>query len=236
MMERLQKYMASCGVASRRKCENIILDGRVKVNDTVVYELGTKVDSKNDKVYVDSKLITKEENKIYIALNKPEGYVSTVKDDRGRKTLLDLVNVKERIYPIGRLDYDTSGLIVLTNDGDIYNKIIHPRGEINKVYIAHIKGIPSNESIKTFCSGIDLDGYITSNANFKILKEFKDTCTVEITIHEGKNRQVRRMCDAINHPVISLKRISIGKLTLGNLKKGEWKYLHENDLKYLQNL
>ncbi|MCY6372553.1 pseudouridine synthase [Clostridium ganghwense] len=236
MKERLQKYMASCGVASRRKCESIILEGKVKVNDTIVRELGVKVDLLKDKVYVDSKLITKEENKVYIALNKPEGYVSTVKDEKGRKTILDLINVKERIYPIGRLDYDTSGIIILTNDGDIYNKIIHPRHEIDKVYIAIIKGIPSNEKIKEFCNGVDIGGYITANADFKIIKKFKNSCEVKIIIHEGKNRQIRRMCDKIGHPVIALKRHSIGKLTLDNLPIGQWRYLKEAEENYLKNL
>ncbi|WMJ81922.1 pseudouridine synthase [Clostridium sp. MB40-C1] len=236
MIERLQKYMASCGVDSRRKCEDIILSGKVRVNDKIVQELGVKIDTDKDKVYVDSKLITKEKSKLYIALNKPEGYVSTVKDDRGRKTIIDLIKLDERIYPIGRLDYNTSGLILLTNDGDIYNKIIHPREEINKLYLATIKGIPSKEKIEKFCNGIDIGGYITSNASFKIIKKFKDTCEVEITIHEGKNRQIRKMCDKIGHPVISLKRISIGKLTLGNLKQGEWRYLHECEMDYLNSL
>lgn len=236
MKERLQKYMASCGIASRRKCETMILEGKVKVNDTIVYELGIKVDPNEDQVYVNSKLITKEENKVYIMLNKPEGVVSTVKDEKGRKTILDLINVKERIYPIGRLDYDTSGLIILTNDGDIYNRVIHPRQEIDKIYIAMIKGIPSEEKIKNFCSGIDIGGYITSNANLKILKKFKDKCKVEIIIHEGKNRQIRKMCDKIGHPVITLKRICVGSLTLSNLEKGEWRYLKKEELDYLKNL
>ncbi|MCY6958218.1 pseudouridine synthase [Clostridium brassicae] len=236
MIERLQKYMASCGVDSRRKCEDIILSGKVRVNDKIVRELGVKIDNDKDKVYVDSKLITKEKSKLYIALNKPEGYVSTVKDDRGRKTIIDLIKLDERIYPIGRLDYNTSGLILLTNDGDIYNKIIHPREEINKLYLATIKGIPSKEKIEKFCNGIDIGGYITSNASFKIIKKLKDTCEVEITIHEGKNRQIRKMCDKIGHPVISLKRICIGKLTLGNLKQGEWRYLHEYEMNYLNSL
>lgn len=236
MKERLQKYMASCGVASRRKCEEIITSNRVKVNGTIVNELGFKVDPSKDKVYVDSNLIFLEEKKVYIALNKPEGYVSTVKDERNRKTIMDLVEVEERIFPIGRLDYNTSGLLLMTNDGDIYNKIIHPRKEIDKVYIAIIKGVPSDEEIYKFCNGLDIGDYITSKANFEVIDKLEDKSKVRITIHEGKNRQVRRMCDKIGHPVIALKRISVGKISLNNLKRSQWRYLNESEIKYLKNL
>lgn len=235
-MERLQKFMASCGIGSRRKCEEIILSGRVQVNNNIITELGYKVDPTVDKVSLDKVVITIEENKIYIALNKPTGYLSTVKDDRGRKTLLDLVKVEERIYPIGRLDYDTSGLILLTNDGDIYNKVIHPRQDINKVYIATIDGIPTDEDIKRFCNGIDIGGYITAPAKFKIRKNMKESCEAEITIHEGKNRQIRKMCEAIKHPVINLKRVSIDKIGIGELKLGAWRYLTDVEVNYLKRL
>jgi 23S rRNA pseudouridine2605 synthase len=234
--ERLQKYMARCGVASRRKCEEVITAGRVKVNDFVVTELGYKVDPDKDKVHVDDKIINIEENKVYIALNKPEGVVSTVKDEKGRKTILDLVGVKERIYPIGRLDYDTSGLIILTNDGDIYNKVIHPRQAINKVYIALLEGCPSEEEISKFCNGIDIDGYTTAHANFEVTKRIGFNSKVTITIHEGKNRQIRKMCDSIGHPVIALKRISVGDITQGNMEKGSWRNLTDEEIKYLKDL
>ena len=158
MEERLQKYMARCGVASRRKCEEIILSSKVKINDKVVNELGVKIDPYKDKVFYNGKRILPEENKLYIMLNKPEGYITSVKDEKGRKTILDLVKVNERIYPIGRLDYDSSGLILLTNDGDIYNKIIHPRVEVEKKYITLCKGVFSDEEIKKFENGIDI-GY-----------------------------------------------------------------------------
>ncbi len=236
MKERLQKYMAACGVASRRKCEEIIQEGRVRVNDIKITELGFKVDPTLDKVCIDLKPITLEKNKVYIALNKPEGYVSTVKDEKGRETILDIVKVKERVFPIGRLDYNTSGLLLLTNDGDIYNKVIHPREEINKVYIAVIKEVPSDDEVRRFCNGVDIGDYITAKAEFKIIDTLDDKCKVSITIHEGKNRQVRKMCEAIGHPVLSLKRISVGKITLGNLKKGSWRYLNENEINYLKNL
>lgn len=233
MIERLQKYMAHCGVASRRKCEDIIIENRVKVNDVIISELGFKIDTSKDIVKVDDKEITVEEKKVYIALNKPEGYISTVKDENNRKTILDIVKVDERIYPIGRLDYDTSGLILLTNDGDIYNKIIHPKFEKNKVYIAEIQGIPSSEDIKKFENGLDIGGYMTSKASIKVISSYKKTSEVEIVIHEGKNRQIRKMCSIINHPVIKLKRIEIGKIKLGNLKKGEWRYLNTDEIKMI---
>lgn len=236
MEERLQKYMATCGVASRRKCEEIIQQGRVKVNGLVVSELGYKVDTDKDEVWVDNNKIKKEERKVYIALNKPEGYVCTVKDEKGRQTILDLVKVEERIYPIGRLDYDTSGLILLTNDGDVYNKIIHPREEKSKVYIALIKGIPSKESVEKFEMGIDIGGYITAPARIKVIKTFTDSSKVEITIHEGKNRQIRRMCDALNHPVISLKRIQIGNIKLNDLSKGKWRFLDEKEIDQIKSM
>lgn len=236
LKERLQKYMAACGVASRRKCEEIILQDRVKVNGTLVNELGFKVDPELDTVSIDGDIITLEEKKVYIALNKPEGYVSTVKDERGRKTILDLVSVKERVFPIGRLDYNTSGLILLTNDGDVYNKIIHPRVEIDKVYIAVIKGIPNRDEINKFCNGLDIGDYITAKAKFEVLEKLDSKCKVKIVIHEGKNRQVRRMCDKIDHPVIALKRVSVGKIDLSTIKRGEWRYLNETEIKYLKSL
>lgn len=246
MEERLQKYMARCGVASRRKCEEIILDGKVKVNGLVVNELGIKVNPSLDKIEYNNKTIVPEENKVYIMLNKPEGYITSVKDEKGRKTILDLVNVKERIFPIGRLDYDSSGLLLLTNDGDIYNNIIHPRVELNKTYIAVCTGKFSEKDIEKFKTGIDIGGYITSNANIEEISEEKVfskkynkeiiKSTMEITIHEGKNRQIRRMCSALNHPVESLKRVSVGNIKLGYLKKGQWRNLTEEEINYIKSL
>lgn len=236
MLERLQKYMARCGVGSRRSCENLITQGRVKVNGNLTAELGTKIDPETDKILVDENIIKPESNKVYIALNKPAGYVSTVKDDRGRKTILDLIDIDERIYPIGRLDYDTEGLIFLTNDGDIYNKIIHPRKSINKIYIAEIHGIPNDKELKQFETGVDIGDYITAPAKIKIVKKLRNSCICEITIHEGKNRQIRRMCEKINHNVITLKRISIAGIELENLKSGEYRNLTEHEIEYLKHL
>ncbi|HAT4246279.1 TPA: rRNA pseudouridine synthase [Clostridium perfringens] len=236
MEERLQKYMARCGVASRRKCEEIICSGKVKVNDTVVDSLGTKVDPSVDVVSVNNKVISPEENKVYIMLNKPEGYVTTNKDEKNRKTILDIVKVNERIYPIGRLDYDSSGLLLLTNDGDVYNKIIHPRVNLNKEYIALVKGIFTEEEMNKFRKGVDIGDYKTAECEIELLEKYTNSCKVKIIIHEGKNRQIRRMCAAFNHEVVSLKREAIGSLTLKNLKKGEWRYLSNSEENYIKSL
>ena len=238
MEERLQKYMASCGIASRRKCEELILLGKVKVNGNIIEELGFKVNPLEDIVEYDGRVITKEERKVYIMLNKPEDVITSVKDEKDRKTVIDIVKVNERIFPIGRLDYDSSGLILLTNDGELYNKIIHPRVELDKKYVAVVKGEESLDDKEKFESGIDIGGYITAPAKLKMLEysHRKDLSTIEVCIHEGKNRQIRKMCSAINHEVMSLKRVSIGNIRLGQLKKGEYRYLNDEEMKYLMSL
>ncbi|MFR2890466.1 pseudouridine synthase [Clostridium butyricum] len=238
MEERLQKYMASCGIASRRKCEELILLGKVKVNGNIIEELGFKVNTLEDIVEYDGRVITKEERKVYIMLNKPEDVITSVKDEKDRKTVIDIVKVNERIFPIGRLDYDSSGLILLTNDGELYNKIIHPRVELDKKYVAVVKGEVSLDDKEKFESGIDIGGYITAPAKLKMLEysHRKDLSTIEVCIHEGKNRQIRKMCSAINHEVMSLKRVSIGNIRLGQLKKGEYRYLNDEEMKYLMSL
>lgn len=236
MEERLQKYMASCGVGSRRKCEEIILQGRVSVNSERIKELGTKVTPERDKVYLDGKLITPEENKLYILLNKPKGYICTVQDEKGRKTILDLVHVKERIYPIGRLDKDSSGIIILTNDGEIYNKIIHPSKEKVKTYRVLVDGVIDETHIKKFKEGIDIGGYITAPAILDVVKVYKNSTEILIKIHEGKNRQIRRMCESIGHRVLELDRISIGDIKKGDLKQGNWRNLTDQEVKYLKKM
>ena len=236
MEERLQKYMARCGIASRRKCEEIIIQGKVKVNGVIITELGTKVIGGSDIVEYNDTVISPEENKVYFALNKPEGYISSVKDEKDRLTVIDLVKVKERIYPIGRLDYDSSGLLILTNDGDIYNKIIHPRVEIIKKYVAVVEGEFNQEELDKFEQGIDIGGYTTAPATIKVISCTFNKTTVEIAIHEGKNRQIRKMCAALNHTVLSLKRISIGNIKLGDLKRGEYRNLTRYELDYINNL
>ena len=234
---RLQKFMAQCGVASRRRSEEIILEGRVKVNDVIVKELGTTVDPHKDIVKVDNNKIEMESRKVYIMLNKPEGYVTTLKDKHSEKIVLDLVEeIEERVFPIGRLDLDTSGLLLMTNDGDLAYKLTHPSHEVAKKYIALVEGIPNAKKLERFKKGLKIDGRLTAEAYVRIVKKYRDSSVLEISIHEGRNRQVRKMCEYIRHPVIKLKRISIGKLDLGNLEVGKWRYLTEKEVRYLKGL
>ena len=235
-MERLQKYLARCGVASRRKCELLITEGLVKVNGVVITELGFKIDPEKDVVDYKGEIIRDEAEKKYIMLNKPLNTISSAKDERGRTTVVDIISIPERIYPIGRLDYDTTGMLLLTNDGEIFNSIMHPSRKIKKVYEAKIKGNPSPQEIQKFCSGVIIDGYKTAQANFEVINRGNEFSEVRITIHEGKNRQVRKMCDAIGHKVVKLRRIAIGDLRLGKLKTGEWRELTKKELDYLRNL
>ena len=229
---RLQKYLADCGVASRRKCEQFILDGLVEVNGKVVQELGTKVNEK-DEVKFKGKVLKPVENKVYILLNKPIGYVTTVKDQFGRNTVLDLVKVKERVVPVGRLDMYTSGALILTNDGEFINKYTHPKNEIDKTYNVTVSGKITKEEVEKLTNGVELDdGYITKPAKVKILKidEEKNISRVQIVIHEGKNRQVRRMCEAIGKKVLALHRSKIGNIDVKDLKLGEWRYLRKSEI------
>ena len=226
---RINKYIALCGVASRRKAEELILAGRVTVNDEVMTELSYKVDEENDIVKVDDKLL----------LNKPEGYITTVKDQFDRPSVLDLVSdIKERVYPIGRLDYETSGLLLLTNDGDLTYKLTHPKHEVDKTYVARVKGKLTKEEIERFKTGLKIEDYTTAPAKLKVIKydEQRDSSLLEIKIHEGKNRQVRKMCKAINHPVLRLRRSAMGKIKIGDCEIGKYRYLTEDEIKYLKNL
>ncbi|HBC30415.1 MAG TPA: pseudouridine synthase [Clostridiales bacterium] len=232
--ERLQKYIARCGIASRRKAEEIILQGNVKVNGIIVKELGSKINPEKDVVTVHDKKIHEKEEHIYIKLYKPEGYITTVKDQFNRKTVLDLINISERIYPIGRLDYDTSGLLLLTDDGDLANKLMHPKYRIFKTYEVEIKGSISEASINMLRNGVLIDGYKTAPAKVKLINQSQMNTSVQISIHEGKNRQVRKMFKKIGHRVIKLKRISFGNINLGGLSEGQWKYLTDDEVKYLK--
>ncbi len=236
---RINKYIALCGVASRRKAEELILAGRVTVNDEVMTELSYEVDEENDIVKVDDKLIKEENKLVYILLNKPEGYITTVKDQFDRPSVLDLVSdIKERVYPIGRLDYETSGLLLLTNDGDLTYKLTHPKHEVDKTYVARVKGKLTKEEIERFKTGLKIEDYTTAPAKLKVIKydEQKDSSLLEIKIHEGKNRQVRKMCKAINHPVLRLRRSAMGKIKIGDCEIGKYRYLTEDEIKYLKNL
>ena len=230
---RLQKFLADNGIASRRKCEEFIESGRVKVNGKTV-ELGFKVDPENDKVEFDGKLITKTKKEFtYILLNKPIGVVTTADDQFGRETVLDLVKVKTRVVPVGRLDMYTSGALILTDDGDFIYKVTHPKHEINKTYTVTLVGIVTNEDIEQLKKGVVIDGdYTTKPAKARIMKidEQKNISRVEITIHEGKNRQVRKMCEAIGKKVLALHRAKIGNLGVKDLKLGTWRYMTKREV------
>lgn len=235
---RLHKYMAQCGVASRRKSEAMIKAGQVSVNGHVVTDMGTMIDPISDKIEVNGRLLKPMQKKLYIALNKPEGYISTTKDQFGRPTVLDLVPdaAYHRLYPVGRLDYDTTGLILLTNDGDVAYKLMHPKHEVERIYIAGLRGIPDAHDIAAFENGLILDGRVTAPAGFEIIMAKAGRSIVKITLHEGRNRQVRRMCQAIGHPVLWLRREAIGQIKLGQLKPGQWRYLTPQEIEYLKSL
>ena len=233
---RLQKYLAASGIASRRKCEQLILEGKVEVNGKVVQALGAKINPKTDEVKYNGKIVKPEEEKIYLILNKPIGYVTTTKEQFGRNQVLDLVKVEKRIVPVGRLDMYTSGALILTNDGDFVNRLTHPKHEIDKTYNVTISGRITKEEVEKLEQGVVIDNnYKTRPAKVKILKieEEKNVSRIQITIHEGKNRQVRKMCQAIHKKVLALHRCKIGNMDVKDLKLGEWRYLTEKEIKSL---
>lgn len=232
--ERLQKYMARCGVASRRAAEQMILDGRVKVNKSVVTELGVKVDCDNDKVFVDGNLIVPEKKLYYIMLNKPKGYIVSAMDERGRNTVTELVqDIDARLYPVGRLDYASEGLLFLTNDGDFAYRLTHPTQHVSKKYQVVVSGIPTQEDIMKLRTGVDIGGYITAPARVDLVRIEERTAQLNIVISEGKNRQIRRMLDAVGYPVLRLKRVNIGGVSLGTLPLGKWRHLTDMERKIL---
>ncbi len=233
---RLQKFLADSGVASRRKCEEIILEGRVKVNEKIITKLGTKINPYEDFVEVDGKILKRQDEKVYILLNKPIGYVTTVKDQFKRDTVMDLLkNIKLRVVPVGRLDMYTSGALILSNDGEFVNKVTHPSHEIEKTYNVTVKGEVTKEDMKKLENGVDIGNYITKPAKTKILKidGSKKISRFQITIHEGKNRQIRKMCKAINKPVLALHRSAIGKINVKDLKLGEYRFLTNKEIEDL---
>lgn len=234
---RLQKYMAEAGIASRRKAEELILEGKVKVNGKIVDELGIKIVPNKDIVEYNGKKVVLEKEYVYILLNKPIGYVTTVKDQFNRDSILDLVKTNKRIVPVGRLDMYTSGAIILTNDGDFVYKVTHPKHEIEKTYTVTIKGIVKNNEVEELKKGVKIEDYITKPARVKILKtdEEKNISRLEITIHEGKNRQVRKMCEAIGHKVLALHRSKIAGIGVKDLELGKWRYLTRNEVKKILN-
>ena len=237
MEVRLQKYLADCGIASRRKCEELILQGKVEVNNKKVTELGTKIYPQKDQVKYNGKIVEEENEKLYILLNKPIGYVTTVKDQFSRDTVLDLVKVNKRIVPVGRLDMYTSGALILTNDGEFVNKLTHPKNEITKTYNVTVVGAVTKEEVKQLEEGVIIDDYKTKPAKVKILKidEQKNLSRLQIVIHEGKNRQIRKMCEAIGKKVLALHRSKIGNIEVKDLKLGTWRYLTSKEVKMLTN-
>lgn len=224
-MERLQKVIAQSGVTSRRKAEELIKEGKVKVNGIVVTELGTKVSSK-DEIAVNDRIIEKEAKEYYL-LNKPRGVVTTTSDDKNRKTVLDYINTEARIYPVGRLDYDTTGALLLTNDGEFANILMHPNNQVDKVYLAKLNGIIKGEQINQLKNGVMLDDVLVKATRVKLKKvdPAKNTSMVEITIHEGKNHQVKRMFEAVGFLVDKLTRERIGVFQIKDLKSGEYRKL-----------
>ena len=233
--ERLQKFLANNGIASRRQCEEYILQGKVAVNGKIVKELGTKVNPSKDVIEYNGKRVENSEKKVYILLNKPIEYVTTVKDQFNRPTVLDLVNVPEKVVPVGRLDMYTSGALILTNDGDFVYKVTHPKYEVEKTYTVTVKGIVNDEDVKQLENGVKIDDYISGKAKVKILKTNieKNFSRLQITIHEGKNREVRKMCEAIGKKVLALHRRKIGNLDVKNIEIGKWRYLSKGEVEAL---
>ena len=236
-MERLQKVIANLGYASRRKAEELIINGKVKVNGEIVTELGTKV-KQSDTIEVENTILDNNKNYEYYLLNKPREVISSVSDEHKRKTVTDLIDTNTRIYPVGRLDYDTTGAIILTNDGYLTNKLTHPSSNIDKKYIAKVKGLVRAYEIKQLRSGVVIDGKKTSKAIVKLKKYDKktDKSTIELTIHEGRNHQVKKMFEAINHEVIKLKRETYANLDLTGLKPGEYRKLTNKEVAILYSM
>lgn len=232
MQERLQKVLAHAGIASRRKCESLILDGRVTVDGEVLTELGTKVDPASQIIAVDGKPIEAEE-KVVLLLNKPTSYVSTVSDPEGRRTVMTLLpDIRERLYPVGRLDYDTSGLLLFTNDGTLTERLLHPSRTVEKVYRVTVSGQVDKDARRALSEGIELDDGLTAPAIVEVMRQGAES-VIQIAIHEGRNRQVRRMFEVLGMPVHRLKRIAFGPLDIGHLKTGEWRWLRPSEWKAL---
>lgn len=233
--ERLQKILAAAGVASRRASETLILEGRVTVNGTTVTALGTRADAEQDDIRVDGRRIARPVHRRYILLNKPRGYVTTRSDPQQRRTVMDLLKgVREYLYPVGRLDYDSEGLLLLTNDGELSARLMHPRHEVERVYQARVRGLPNRDALGRLASGVVLDGRKTAPARVRVTDREAAHTVVEITLREGRNRQVRRMFEAIGHPVVRLRRIRIGPIEDRNMPTGHWRDLTPHEVAHLR--
>jgi len=234
---RLNKYLAQAGVASRRKADELIKEGKIKVNGKVCKELGLDINIENDSVSFENRKVKLVNTFVYYKLHKPKGYVTTSADEKDRKTVLDLMrNVQYRVFPVGRLDYDTEGLLLLTNDGDFANIFTHPKNSITKTYVATVEGVVENADIKKITTGVDIGGYVTKPCSAIILEQNEKTTKVEITISEGKNRQVKKMFEAIGKHIAFLKRTQIGEIKLGGLARGEYKTLTAKELQYINKI
>ena len=237
MLERLQKILSHAGIASRRAAEEIIIAGRVAVNGKVVTELGSRADPAQDRITVDGKALRSEGVRSYIVLNKPVGYVTTLKDPQGRPVVTDLLKgVKERVYPVGRLDYNTEGVLLLTNDGELANRLAHPRHEVEKEYMVRVRGSVAPEQLQHLGAGVDLEDGRSASAAVKLSRESENNTWISITIHEGRYRQVRRMCEAVGLSVVRLKRVRYGILEAGDMKPGEFRFLTPAEVDGLRTL
>ena len=236
-MMRLQKYLALSGVSSRRAAEKMISEGHVSVNHGKITEMGFIVDEMNDIVEVDGKIVSIQQEKHYIAYNKPIGEVTTASDPEGRPTVMDKFrDYPVRLYPVGRLDFDSEGLLLLTNDGDMMNRVLHPSHEVKKVYLTKVSNQISDEELNMLRRGVEIDGRLTSPANVRLIRRETFDSVLLVSIHEGRNRQVRKMISAVGHQVISLKRVEFGPVSLGDLPSGRWRRLSPAEITKLKNI
>ena len=237
-MMRLQKYLAMSGVASRRASEKLIAEGHVSVNDQVITEMGVQVDETKDRVAVDGKAVWIEEEKHYIAYNKPMGEITSASDPEGRMTVMDkFKDYPVRLFPVGRLDYDSDGLLLLTNDGELMQHLLHPSHEVPKQYLVKVSNHVSEENLRRLAAGVQLDdGRMTSPANVRLVRYESFDTVVLVTIHEGRNRQVRRMFDAVGHQVVALRRVGFGPIYLNDLPLGQWRHLTDIEVRKLKEL
>ena len=237
-MERLQKILSKAGIASRRASEKLMLEGRVTVNGATVTELGSKADPARDDIRVDGRRIKVEERRVYLLVNKPRGYVTTRSDPQRRPTVVDLIGSGAYIYPVGRLDYDSEGLLLMTNDGDLAARLTHPRHGVPRVYEARVLGVPDAHDLSRLSRGIVIDGRRTAPATVRLLGQNRDGSgsTLELTLREGRNRQVRKMCEAIGHPIDTLRRVAIGPIRDRRLKPGQWRDLTDDEVRRLMDL